>query len=48
MGNRLGQFALPFSAGLVAAATGLAGLFLLIAAAIAAAAGAMVWKRPSS
>ena len=35
MGNRLGQFALPFSAGLVAAASGLAGLFLLIAAAIA-------------
>jgi predicted MFS family arabinose efflux permease len=48
MGNRLGQFALPFSAGLVAAATGLAGLFLLIAAAIAVSAGAMLWKRPAS
>ena len=36
MGNRLGQFVLPFGAGLVAAAAGLAGLFLLIAAAIAA------------
>jgi predicted MFS family arabinose efflux permease len=48
MGNRLGQFVLPFSAGLVAGATGLAGLFLLIAAAIAASAGAMLWKRPAS
>jgi MFS family permease len=47
MGNRMGQFALPFGAGLVAAAAGLAGLFLILAAAIAAAAGAMVWKRPS-
>jgi hypothetical protein len=48
MGNRLGQFALPFGAGLVAAAAGLAGLFLLIAAAIAASAAAMVWQRPAS
>jgi hypothetical protein len=46
MGNRIGQFALPFGAGLVAAATGLAGLFLILSAAIAAAAGMMVWKRP--
>jgi len=46
MSNRLGQFVLPFSAGLVAAAAGLAGLFLLLAAAIAAAAGTMAWKRP--
>ena len=46
MSNRIGQFATPFGAGLVAAATGLAGLFLLLAALIAAAAGAMVWMRP--
>jgi len=48
MSNRIGQFAMPFGAGLVAAATGLAGLFLLLAVAIAAAAGAMVWKRPAA
>jgi MFS family permease len=47
MGNRMGQFVLPFGAGLVAAAAGLGGLFLVLAAAIAAAAGAMIWKRPS-
>jgi hypothetical protein len=46
MSNRIGQFAMPFGAGLVAAATGLAGLFLLLAVATAGAAGAMVWKRP--
>ena len=48
MGNRIGQFVLPFGAGLVAAAAGLAGLFLLLAAAIAGVAGAMVWKRPKA
>jgi len=48
MGNRIGQFVLPFSAGLVAAATGLAGLFLILAAAVAATAGAMAWKRPEA
>ena len=36
MSNRVGQFVLPFGAGLVAAAAGLAGLFLVLAAAIAA------------
>jgi MFS family permease len=46
MGNRIGQFVLPFGAGLVAAATGLAGLLLAMAAAIAAAAAAMHWRRP--
>jgi MFS family permease len=46
MGNRIGQFVLPFSAGLVAAAAGLAGLFVILAAAIGAAGAAMVWKRP--
>jgi MFS family permease len=48
MGNRIGQFAMPFGAGLVAAATGLAGLFLILAAAIVAAAGAMLWRRPAA
>jgi MFS family permease len=48
MSNRAGQFVLPFSAGLVAAATGIAGLFLVLAAAISASAAAMVWKRPSA
>jgi MFS family permease len=48
MGNRIGQFVLPFGAGLVAAATGLAGLFLIIAIAIASATGAMFWKRPAA
>jgi MFS family permease len=48
MANRAGQFVMPFGAGLVAAATGLGGLFLLLAGAIAAAAGAMAWKRPAA
>ena len=48
MSNRVGQFVLPFSAGLVAAAAGLPGLFLILAAAISAAAGAMAWKRPAA
>ena len=48
MGNRIGQFVLPFSAGLVAAVTGLAGLFLLLAAAVGATAAAMAWKRPAA
>jgi predicted MFS family arabinose efflux permease len=48
MSNRIGQFAMPFGAGLVAAATGLAGLFLLVAVVTAATAGVMVWKRPKA
>ncbi len=48
MSNRAGQFVMPFGAGLVAAATGLAGLFLILAAAIVAAGGAMIWKRPAA
>jgi MFS family permease len=48
MSNRLGQFALPFGASLVAAVAGLAGLFLLLAGAIGAAAAAMAWKRPQA
>jgi predicted MFS family arabinose efflux permease len=46
MGNRLGQFVLPFAAGLLAAAIGLSGLLAGMAAAIAASAAAMHWKRP--
>ena len=48
MSNRAGQFALPFGAGLVAAVTGLAGLFLVLAAAISVSAAAMLWKRPGA
>jgi MFS family permease len=48
MSNRAGQFVLPFSAGLVAAAAGLSGLFLVLAAAISVSAAAMVWKRPAA
>ena len=48
MSNRAGQFVLPFSAGLVAAAAGLPGLFLILAAAISAAGGAMAWRRPAA
>src|SRR5436305_13722088 len=47
MSNRIGQFVLPFGAGLVAAAAGLSGLFLVLAAAISASAAAMAWKRPA-
>ena len=48
MSNRAGQFVLPFGAGLVAAVAGLSGLFGLLAIAIAAAATAMVRKRPGA
>jgi predicted MFS family arabinose efflux permease len=48
MANRAGQFVMPFGAGLVAAATGLAGLFVLLAAAIVAAASAMAWLKPDA
>ena len=48
MSNRAGQFVMPFGAGLVAAATGLAGLFLILAGAISVAAAAMAWKRPAA
>ena len=47
MSNRIGQFVMPFGAGLIAAAAGLGGLFLILAAAIVTAAGSMVWKRPA-
>ena len=48
MSNRIGQFIMPFGAGLVAAAAGLGGLFLVLAASIAASGAAMVWKRPAA
>jgi MFS family permease len=48
MSNRAGQFVLPFGAGLVAAVTGLAGLFCVLAAAIAASGAAMAWRRPQA
>ena len=48
MGNRLGQFVLPFGAGIVAAAAGLSALLLVMAAAIVTAAAAMHWQRPDS
>jgi MFS family permease len=47
MANRAGQFVMPFGAGLVAAAAGIGGLFVMLAAAIIGAAGAMAWKRPA-
>jgi MFS family permease len=47
MSNRAGQFVMPFGAGLVAAVAGLAGLFLVLAAAIAGAAATMVVRRPT-
>ena len=47
MGNRTGQFVMPFGAGLVATVAGLGGLFLILAAAIVASAAAMAWKRPA-
>ena len=34
MGNRMGQFVIPFLAGLIAAATGVAGIFLIIGASL--------------
>lgn len=46
MGNRLGQFVLPFGAGIVAAAAGLSALLLVMAAAIVTSAAAMHWQRP--
>jgi MFS family permease len=48
MSNRAGQFVLTFGAGLVAAVAGLAGLFCVLAAAIAASGAAMVWRRPQA
>jgi hypothetical protein len=38
MGNRIGQFVIPFAAGLIAAATGVGGIFLIIGLSLAASA----------
>ena len=45
IGNRLGQMVIPFGASLIAAATGSAGIFLLIGATLAGSAGAVWWSR---
>jgi MFS family permease len=41
MGNRVGQFTIPFLASLIAAATGVAGIFLVIGVSLAASAAAV-------
>ena len=46
MGNRLGQFVLPFGASLLAAVIGLSGLLAGMAVAVAATAAAMRWRQP--
>jgi MFS family permease len=46
MGNRLGQISLPFGAGLVAAATGVAGILVMIALSLVASAAAVQLTRP--
>jgi hypothetical protein len=46
MGNRGGQFVIPFSVGLVAAATGAAGIFVIIGVSLAVATGVMMMQRP--
>jgi predicted MFS family arabinose efflux permease len=46
MGNRAGQFVIPFSVGLVAAATGAAGIFVIIGVSLAIATGVMAAQKP--
>jgi MFS family permease len=41
LGNRVGQFTIPFLAGLIAAVTGVAGIFLIIGVSLAASAAAV-------
>jgi hypothetical protein len=41
MGNRIGQFVIPFLAGLIAVATGVAGIFVLIGLSLAASGAAV-------
>jgi MFS family permease len=48
MSNRLGQFVMPFGAGLVATVASVGGLFVALAVAIVAASGAMLFKRPQT
>lgn len=47
MGNRLGQFVIPFGSGIIATAIGLSGLLAGVAVAIFASAAAIHWKRPA-
>lgn len=45
-GNRVGQFVIPFAAGLVAAATGVAGILVAIAVSLAASGAAVRFSQP--
>ncbi len=47
MGNRLGQVSLPFGVSLIAAATGVAGILVMIALSLAASAAAVQLSRPA-
>jgi hypothetical protein len=44
-GNRIGQMAVPFAASLIAAATGVGGIFVIIALSLAASALAVRFSR---
>ena len=46
MGNRAGQLVIPFSVGLVAAATGAAGIFMIIGLSLAVSTAVMAMQRP--
>jgi MFS family permease len=46
MGNRAGQFVIPFSVGMVAAATGAAGIFVIIGVSLAVATAVMAVQKP--
>jgi predicted MFS family arabinose efflux permease len=46
MGNRAGQLVIPFSVGLVAAATGAAGIFVIIGLSLAVSTAVMAMQRP--
>jgi hypothetical protein len=48
MGNRVGQFTIPFLASLIAAATGVAGIFLVIGVSLAASAAAVRYRRETA
>jgi MFS family permease len=47
MGNRIGQFTIPFLAGLIAAATGVGGIFLILGLSLAAAGTSVRIRRPA-
>jgi len=46
MGNRAGQLVIPFSVGLVAAATGAAGIFVIIGLSLAVSTAVMAMQKP--